>query len=314
VRLLVVGHGLLGKAVLRCAAAHDIHPVEPIAWEEPAQARRQLDDLATSFGESIDGPWRLAWCAGAGVVGTSDAQFADEQSYLETFLHALGSLGPAKLTDGAVFFASSAGGVYGAGSSGWISEATSESPVSAYGESKLAQERMIAEWSAATGVPALIGRISNLYGPGQNLAKPQGFISQLLRSMLAKQPFQLRASGDTERDFLHVDDAAARICAWLDMAGETGVTCKLITAGRSHTLPRVANVARSVTRIQPKVVYAAKVGTAAQPHHLRFATNIRPDIDAAAPSRPLEVGVRQTWQAMLQDFADGAYCDRGSIK
>ena len=305
-RLLVVGQGLLGKAVRRAASGHDMHPVDRIAWEEPAQARRQLVDLAASFGASIDGPWRLAWCAGAGVVGTSDVQFADEQSYVETFLQGLGSLGPAILDGGAVFFASSAGGVYGAGSSGWITEATPESPVSAYGEAKLAQERVIAEWSAETGVPALVGRISNLYGPGQNLAKPQGFISQLLRSMLAKQPFQLRASGDTERDFIHVDDAAARICAWLDMTGETGVTCKLITAGRSHTLPRVANVARSVTRIQPTVVYAATVASAAQPHHLRFATIVRPDIDAAAPSRPLEVGVRQTWQAMLRDFAEGS--------
>jgi UDP-glucose 4-epimerase len=304
VKLLVVGHGLLGKGVLRCATGDDLHPAGAIDWDDPPRARQQLAELAASFGRGVDGPWRLAWCAGAGVVGTSDAQFADEQSYLETFLDSLTSAVPT--APGGVFFASSAGGVYGAGSSGWITEESPESPVSAYGDSKLAQERMVAEWSTATGVPALIGRISNLYGPGQNLAKPQGYISQLLRSMLVRQPFQLRASGDTERDFIHVDDAAARIHAWLSLSGEVGVTRKLITAGRSHTLPRVANVARAVTRIQPKIMYAA-VGSASQPHHLRFASGVRTDLDAAAPSRPLEVGVAETWHAMLRGFAAGSF-------
>jgi UDP-glucose 4-epimerase len=306
VKLLVVGHGLLGKGVLRCAAGDDLHPVDTIDWHDPQRARQQLAALATSFGSAVDGPWRLAWCAGAGVVGTSEAQFADEQSYVEAFLDALSAALPTP-KNGGVFFASSAGAVYGSGSSGWITEDSPESPVSAYGNSKLLQERMITHWSTDNAVPALIGRISNLYGPGQNLAKPQGYISQLLRSMLVRQPFQLRAAGDTERDFIHIDDAAARIHRWLSTSGEDGVTCKLIAAGRSHTLPRVASVARSVTRIQPKIMYAANVGSARQPHHLRFASHVRTDLDAFAPSRPLEVGVAETWQAMLRGFADGSF-------
>jgi UDP-glucose 4-epimerase len=305
VKLLVVGHGLLGKGVLRCSTYDDVHPVGRIDWKDPKQARRQLAELATTFGHSIDGRWRLAWCAGAGVVGTSDAQFADEQSYLETFLDAL-TAATANAPDGGIFFASSAGGVFGAGSSGFITEHSPVSPVSAYGDSKLAQEHIVAEWSTTNSVPALIGRISNLYGPGQNLSKPQGFISQLLRSMLVRQPFQLRASGDTERDFIHVDDAAARIHAWLSATGEVGITRKLIASGRSHTLPRVASVAKAVTRIQPKVMYAA-AGSAPQPRHLRFASQVRSDLDACGPSRPLEVGIAQTWHSMLRGFAVGSF-------
>jgi UDP-glucose 4-epimerase len=303
VKVLVVGQGLLGKGVVRCTPHQHLHHAGRIDWYEPARARQQLADLATSFRRSIDGPWRLAWCAGAGVVGTSDAEFVDEQSYLGTFLENLRAGTPGELAKGGVFFASSAGGVFGAGSSVFITEDAPESPVSSYGESKLAQERMVADWSTDTGVPALIGRISNLYGPGQNLSKPQGYISQLLRSMLVRQPFQLRSSGDTERDFIHVDDAAARIHAWMSSDGEVGVTRKLISSGRSHTLPRVANVARAVTRIQPKIMYAAATGSAAQPHHLRFTSHVRTDLDLAAPSRPLEVGVSQTWHAMLRGFA-----------
>ena len=306
-KLLVIGQGLLGKGVLSCTPEGDRYPVGKIHWQAPAQARQQLFQVATTFGRSIDGPWRVAWCAGAGVVGTSDAQFADEQSYLESFLAGLRVGAPSGPTAGGFFFASSAGGVFGLGSSLLITEGSTESPTSAYGRSKLAQERMISHWSMESSVPALIGRVSNLYGAGQNLAKPQGFISQLLRSMLVKRPFRLGVSGDTERDFIHVDDAAARIHGWLYMTAEGGVTFKLIAAGQSHTLLRVVSVVRSVTRIQPKIMYAATAGSVLQPRHLRFVSEVRKDLDAAAPSRPLEIGISQTWHSMLRGFANGAF-------
>jgi UDP-glucose 4-epimerase len=306
-KLLVVGQGLLGKGVLSCASEADRYPVGKIQWQDPTQARQQLVEVATTFGRSIDGPWRVAWCAGAGVVGTSDAQFADEQSYLESFLTSLRAAVPAGPTAGGLFFASSAGGVFGLGSSALITEDSSGSATSAYGRSKLAQERMISDWSVDSSVPALIGRVSNLYGAGQNLAKPQGFISQLLRSMLVRRPFRLGVSGDTERDFIHVDDAAARIHCWLRLTPESGVTCKLIAAEQSHTLLRVASVVRSVTRIQPKIMYAAVAGSVLQPRHLRFVSEVRKDLDAAAPSRPLEIGISQTWHSMLRGFANGAF-------
>jgi UDP-glucose 4-epimerase len=307
VKLLVIGQGLLGKAVLSCASEPDRYPVGKIDWQDPTHARQQLVEVATTFGRSIDGSWRVAWCAGAGVVGTSDAQFDHEQSYLETFLASLRAAAPAGPTGGGLFFAGSAGGVFGSGSSVLITEGSSESPTSAYGRSKLAQERMISDWSMDSSVPALIGRVSNLYGAGQNLAKPQGFISQLLRSMLVRRPFRLGVSGDTERDFIHVDDAAARIHGWLCMTAESGVTFKLIAAGQSHTLLRVASVVRSVTRIQPKIMYAATAGSVLQPRHLRFVSEVRKDLDAAAPSRPLEIGISQTWHSMLRGFANGAF-------
>jgi UDP-glucose 4-epimerase len=307
VKLLVIGQGLLGKAVTRCAPGSDLYPVEKIHWDDPSHARQQLVEVATTFGRGVDGPWRVAWCAGAGVVGTSDVQFTNEQSYLESFLAGLRVAAPMGMTNGGVFFASSAGGAFGSGSSGLISEGSPESPVSAYGTSKVVQERMISDWSTECSVPVLIGRVSNLYGQGQNLSKPQGFISQLLRSMLVRRPFRLGVSGDTERDFIHVDDAAARIHGWLSMTDESGVTSKLIAAGQSHTLLRVASVVRSVTRIQPKIMYAAMAGSLLQPRHLRFVSAVRTDLDAVAPSRPLEVGIAQTWQAMLQGFANGAF-------
>jgi UDP-glucose 4-epimerase len=312
-RLLVIGHGMLGRAVLRHSAEGTSGPAMSINWQEPTQARTQLVELAESFGRSIEGVWRLAWCAGTGVVGTSVDHFADEHSYLETFLTSLATAVPRALAPaGGVFFASSAGGAFGQGSSERLTEDSRESAISSYGQSKLAQEREVAQWSDDSSIPVLIGRLSNLYGPGQNLAKPQGFISQLLRSMLLRRPFRLGVSGDTERDFIHVDDAAAKINAWFVSPGESRVTRKLIAAGQSHTLATVANMVHSVTRIQPKIMYAATVGSELQPRHLRFVSRVRTDIDAAAPCRPLEIGISETWHAMLRGFGAGSFAEPAS--
>ncbi len=66
---------------------------------------------------------------------------------------------------------------------------------------------------AARATPLLVGRLSNLYGPGQDLAKPQGLISQLCRAQLTRRPLSIYVSLDTRRDYLFVDDAAAMVVA-----------------------------------------------------------------------------------------------------
>jgi UDP-glucose 4-epimerase len=304
-KLLVVGRGLLGQSLIRLHGLEDLTPMTAIQWSDPTVCRRQLEQLGTTFGRSIDGPWRVAWCAGAGVVATSDAQFVDEQSYLESFLESVQRSAPSE--NGGLFFASSAGAVFGLGSSHWLTEASPHSPISPYGRSKLAQEQMVGDWSRVVGIPTLIGRLSNLYGPGQNLSKPQGFISQLIRSILEKRSFRLGVSADTERDFIHVDDAAARILAWLSRPLDSEAAVKLIAAGQSTTLGRVANVVHSVTHIQPKILYASIAGSSLQPRHLRFASRVRPELDVEFSCRPLEVGVLQTWQAMLRVYVRCAF-------
>jgi len=48
----------------------------------------------------------------------------------------------------------------------------------------------------------MVGRMSNLYGPGQNLKKVQGLISQMCLRVLTRQPLVLYVPLDTIRDYL----------------------------------------------------------------------------------------------------------------
>ena len=63
-------------------------------------------------------------------------------------------------------------------------------------------EADLRRFAAATGTAVLVGRIANLYGPGQNLAKPQGLVSQLCLANLTGQPLSIYVSLDTLRDYL----------------------------------------------------------------------------------------------------------------
>src|SRR5439155_18411404 len=112
--------------------------------------------------------------------------------------------------------------------------------LSAYGRAKLRQEERLAAWAAARpGVSTLVGRISNLYGPDQNLSKPQGLIAHLSRCLLHHVPAHVFAPLDTLRDHDYAPDAAAQILRCIDrmarLAPPVRVT-KLIASGQTASI------------------------------------------------------------------------------
>ena len=185
-------------------------PPEPISWLAPGAGapdlRRQVGEFLRVAG---DRPWSVAWCAGAGVTGTSAQALQLELAALRETLDALA--GAPRGSDGAFFFASSAGGVYAGVGAPPYDESSPVHPLGAYGQAKLDAETLVTDWSHATGTPSLIGRIANLYGPGQNLAKAQGLISQICRSHLTGQPLSIYVSLDTLRDYFFAPDCAGLI-------------------------------------------------------------------------------------------------------
>lgn len=108
----VVGSGgLLGSSVARELERRgaDIR-TSRVPWGEPALAREILfADARKLVTDAAGGLWRMAWCAGAGVNGTSSDEFARENQLMKDVLDELGT---ADAGVGTVFHASSAGGVY----------------------------------------------------------------------------------------------------------------------------------------------------------------------------------------------------------
>ena len=185
----------------------------PVPWADPVAATQALGaDLSRFVTEAGQQDWALVWAAGCGVVATGRSDLQAETNLLERFLSGVRRQHPQG--DGAFFLASSAGGVYAGSSKPPFSELTTPRPLSAYGEAKLEQEELATRILGNT-VPVIVGRLSNLYGPGQNLAKAQGLVSLLCLAAATRRALNLFVPLDTLRDYLYVDDAAVMIVSLL---------------------------------------------------------------------------------------------------
>jgi UDP-glucose 4-epimerase len=297
----VVGAGgLLGQHVR--AASQGWVPPAPIPWHDPAAANEALRHGISALLEHADArSWNIAWCAGAGVVATSQEHLDEERLVFSRFLDDLADRAGAS-TRGAVFLASSAGAVYAGSAQPPFTERSEPRPLAPYGHVKLAMEEHLRAYARATGTPVLVGRIANLYGPGQNLSKPQGLVSQLCLTHLTGRPLPIYVSLDTMRDYLYVRDCAAMVVAALGAvrspaaadSGDAAVT-KILASGRSTTIGALIGESVRLFRRRPRVVLASSPSARGQVRDLRLRSTHWPELDVYART-PLAVGLAATAQ------------------
>lgn len=295
VRTLVVGAGgLLGSAVVRELARRG-RPVTPARVDWAGGASDLVGQLERFAG---DGPWRIAWCAGAGVTASTAEQFGREVAVFSAFADAVLGLcrsGRLAAEQGAVFLASSAGALYAGAGAAPFTEDHPPVPLAPYGHSKLALEACLARLAEEAGVPAVAGRITNLYGPGQNLGKPQGLIAHLCRAHFTRVPVGIYVPLDTLRDYLFVDDAAALVLDLLERAATAGplLTIKILASHGSVSIAAVLMQAQRVFRRPVRVLHGASSQAAQQARDLRVTSVVWPDLDRRS-LRTLPAGIAAT--------------------
>lgn len=103
--------------------------------------------------------------------------------------------------------AASSAAVYGVPQYLPIDEDHPTEPISQYGLSKLAMEKYI----KLSGVPYIIFRFSNAYGPRQQSSKESGVIAIFDKAMKNNEPISIYGDGEQIRDFIYVEDIA-EIC------------------------------------------------------------------------------------------------------
>lgn len=77
---------------------------------------------------------------------------------------------------------------------------------SPYGCSKGAADQYVLEYARTFGLPAVVFRMSCIYGPRQLGTPDQGWVSQFALCALEGQPLTVYGDGKQVRDVLHVDD------------------------------------------------------------------------------------------------------------
>jgi len=256
-------------------------PLEPIAWSAPSAGAPELRQHARQFLNSAgDRPWSVAWCAGAGVMGTPASVLQLELAALRATLDALAAAPRGR--DGSFFFASSAGGVYAGVGAPPYDESSPVRPLAAYGQAKLDAEALVEAWSHGTGTPSLIGRIANLYGPGQNL-----------------------------RDYLFAPDCAGLIIEGLarlrrEQPGTAPrVVTKILASQRAITIGAVLGEMRRIFKSSPRIVLGASSVSAAQARDLSLRSRVWPELDRHGLT-PFPVGVANTAADLLRRLQVGA--------
>ncbi|SDD81900.1 UDP-glucose 4-epimerase [Sanguibacter gelidistatuariae] len=298
-RVLVIGaNGLLGRSLFREYTRRGTTVrAAKIEW---SHLDRVAEDLRTAVAELLsasgDEPWRIVWAAGAGVTSTAQADLAAESRAQNVLITTITSLSANARAQGAVFYASSAGGVYAGSVEPPFSELTEPRPLAAYGHAKLIGERSFGHLSEA-GVRVAVGRLANLYGPGQNLSKQQGLISQLSRAHHTGAPINVYVSLDTLRDYLYAEDAARLVIDFFDSVAsrpvDTGTVTKILASGRSVSVAALLGEMNRIVRRQVPVVLAASPHSQQQARDLRLRSVVLPELDRRATT-PLAVGVAAT--------------------
>jgi UDP-glucose 4-epimerase len=298
--------GLLGRAVLTEAGRTGgrVHR-STVPWTD---TRAAVDTLVRDADELLaaGGPVRIVWCAGSGVVGTSQEALARELDLLDEFLDRLARTVGSSTCESplTLFFASSAGGVYAASSAPPFTEDTEPRPLSPYGETKLVAERLVRTFAESTRSRVLIGRIANLYGPGQDMTKQQGLVSQMCRAHLTRQPLLVYVSLDTARDYLYVVDAARLVVAGLDRLEHEdpgAVVVKILAAQRSTTIAAILGELTRLGKRRPQIVLGHSPNARFQTRDLRFRSVQWPELDRS-PTTPLPVGLFATLRGVAGDL------------
>lgn len=110
--------------------------------------------------------------------------------------------------EGKLFYHVSTDEVYGSIEHGYFTETSPVDPRSPYSASKASSDHFVRSFGNSYGIPAIISRCSNNYGPYQF---PEKLIPLVINNIMNKRPIPVYGKGENVRDWLYVEDHASAI-------------------------------------------------------------------------------------------------------
>jgi dTDP-glucose 4,6-dehydratase len=115
--------------------------------------------------------------------------------------------------------------VYGSlGPTGFFTEDTPLAPNSPYSASKAAADLLVRSYHHTFGMPCIITRCSNNYGPYQF---PEKLLPLFITNLLKDQPVPVYGAGTNVRDWIHVEDH----CRAIELVGRQGKVGEVYNIG-----------------------------------------------------------------------------------
>ena len=134
--------------------------------------------------------------------------------------------------------------VYGTAMEKKMDENHSLNPQSPYAAAKLGADRLVYSYMITHKIPAVIVRPFNMYGPNQHLEK---LIPRFITSLILEEPMTVHGTGESSRDFTHVDDLVAALDLIIHAkSGEVDGEVFNVGSGRDYS---VNDIARLVVKL-----------------------------------------------------------------
>ncbi|MFX0205828.1 MAG: NAD-dependent epimerase/dehydratase family protein [Candidatus Hodarchaeota archaeon] len=188
-------------------------------------------------------------------------------------------------------YISTGGAIYGEPASIPASESTLEEPISPYGLSKLVGEKYLEWFHREYGLPYIIIRPANIYGPRQDPLGEAGVISIFLGRIQNNEPLEIFGDGTDTRDYVYVKDIA-EIC--INAMYSSSIDTFNAGTGNQTNLLELIDVIEQVTEFK-----ADKKFCDPRPGDVRFialdSTKAYEDL-GWKPTTPLSQGIQETWK------------------
>ena len=275
------------------------------SWNDFSEFHKQMKNEVGQFISRAEGRWTIAWCAGASHFGSSDEQLKEEQRNFQAFIEELrlvsSQFDPRR---GRIVYASSAGAAYSSSTDRIISEKSECKTDLPYGKQKLVQEGLLRELANEVSLRTVIARISTVYGPHQNLSKPQGLISRICLAMIKRESIPIYVGLETSRNYIFSADVGrilARMATLPD--GDVGIEKNLLLVKNvvsPHSLS-VAQILRGVeTVFKRRPQYSLRVDDRAVNYRAQFniCSESAPKLDDITFTQ-FEVGLNSIRQSIL---------------
>jgi len=300
-RLIVVlgGLGFLGSHICRALVAHG-YTVR--IFDKLYALRKLVEDIET-YVEIVEGDMSrpddvLASISDAEIIinlvhttvpGSSMKDPAyDVSSNVLASVRWLARLDETKVRR--LFYVSSGGTVYGNPQTQPITEDHITEPVSSYGITKLSIEKYVAMYANLFGIEHRTLRPSNVYGEGQRLNIGQGVIGVMADQALRGQPLEVWGSGQSLRDYLHIDDLVAAMMALLEYNGAHHIFN--VSSGEGHSVLDIIKILRDQAGLQVEIKHTPGRGFDVDSNVLS-SSRLRVETDWV-PKVELETGIART--------------------
>ncbi|RMH57690.1 MAG: NAD-dependent epimerase/dehydratase family protein [Candidatus Hydrogenedentota bacterium] len=195
------------------------------------------------------------------------------------------------------FVFASSSSVYGDQNRLPLSEDMVPNPISPYGVTKLAAERLVFSYARRLEMPAFALRYFTVYGPRQ---RPDMAIERFFEAALRGEAVELYGDGSQSRDFTFVDDVVEANLLCLESGGPGGVYN--IGGGVVTTM---TDLIKEIRRVSERKIEVRKRETAPGDvrHTLADTSRAREDL-GFAPKTTLKEGLRRQWDWIREDVAE----------